>query len=110
MRKLGIAAVRSISCCLVLILETNSFALVDCGDGKPSEKNYGKIVAGMSKKQVIQLIGEPKDSSKPCTEFPVIPFFPALGRASIWQSDQIRIVIIFDSDGRVYWKRLDRAR
>jgi hypothetical protein len=76
---------------------------------KLEERNYRPILIGMEKKEVIELVGEPKDFSKASPKFPAIPYFPGLARASIWKNDQLRIVIVFDSNSRVIWKRLDKA-
>lgn len=84
----------------------NLFGLIE---GNIDERNYRLISIGMEKEKVIRLIGMPMDLTKGGPEFPAISYFPGLARASIWKNDQMRVVILFDSDCRVIWKRFDWA-
>lgn len=80
-----------------------------CDDGLPTERNFQQIAIGMSKNDLIRLIGEPKDYRKGPTQFPAARFFPGIIEASVWKSDQVRIMVLFDSQNRVVWKLLDFA-
>jgi hypothetical protein len=63
----------------------------------------------MPRHRVVEILGEPKDTSKRTTQFPKVKYFPGLVEASIWKDDHVRIVITFDSKDLVNWKRIDKA-
>src|SRR4051794_5856946 len=95
MQKLLIAVRGTCCCTLALFLGANSFGSALCNEEKLTEQNFRRIIIGMSKVDVFDLIGQPADYRKGPTEFPAVRFFPGILAASIWENDQVRIMIIF---------------
>lgn len=73
---------------LLLIILT--FFIIACGSAV-SKKNYDKIKSGMNKNEVINILGEPKDTLS-------IGIGGFSGDVATWESQEIIITIQFVDD------------
>ena len=75
--------------------------LAGCGDSKITKENFAKIKEGMTKAEVVAILGEPTG-----TEL-VGQINDTEIKGPIWEGSGIKIVTMFSDDGKLSVKRLD---
>ena len=78
--------------------------LVGCGSGggKITQENYDKIKEGMSRAEVVAILGEPTGSEM------IGQINDTEVKAPIWQGRGMKILLGFDEKGKVIARRLDK--
>jgi hypothetical protein len=86
----------------IILMLVLACALAGCGNSKISKENYDKIKEGMTKTEVIAILGEPTGSET------VGQINDKEIKGSVWESGSIKIVTMFSDAGKLEVKRLDK--
>lgn len=87
----------------IILLSLVTAAMVGCGGGgKITKENFEKIKEGMTKAEVVAILGEPTGTEV------VAQFNDNQIKGPVWQGSGFKIVTMFSDDGKLSVKRMEK--
>jgi hypothetical protein len=104
-------------CLLVGVIVCFLFALWSRSQGGVSVSSYYRITLGMSSEDVNSVVGVPPGNYSSRKDIEIVDFWGGSkregkwvdGETSVWYSDEGRLQVVFDNEGRVVFKMWEQS-